>query len=171
MYSLNNTHILRWKLSLCQIVIFISVSISSQHTQCLHISSSTKIMIFYIHTNIICQNNHTLELSKTEIAVIYYIFLWSVAVAYPWNSEVLTKLSRIPSSMEYKFITTKSEYGFHSFANWVESLTRGLLPPDHHSLCPLPSTEFVELFHEKNSWIRYWSVVIAAFLIGLWIKT
>jgi hypothetical protein len=34
--------------------------------------------------------------------------------------------------------------GFHSFANWVEPLTRGLPPPDPRSLCPLSSTNFVE---------------------------
>jgi hypothetical protein len=60
------------------------------------------------------------------------------------NSEVLTKLSRIPSSVEYTSVTALSEYGFHSFANWVEPLTRGLPPPNPHSLCPLSSTEFVD---------------------------
>jgi hypothetical protein len=35
--------------------------------------------------------------------------------------------------------TTLSEYEFHSFANWVEPLTRGLLPPDPHFLCPQSS--------------------------------
>jgi hypothetical protein len=35
-------------------------------------------------------------------------------------------------------------YGFHSFANGVELLTRGLSNPDSHSLCPLTSTEFVD---------------------------
>jgi hypothetical protein len=33
----------------------------------------------------------------------------------PRNSEVLTKLSRIPSSVENTSVTTLSEYGFHSF--------------------------------------------------------
>jgi hypothetical protein len=33
---------------------------------------------------------------------------------------------------------------FHLFANWAEPLTRVLLPLDPRSLCPLPSTEFVE---------------------------
>jgi hypothetical protein len=61
-----------------------------------------------------------------------------------WNSKALPKLSRISSSVEYTSITTRSEYGFHSFANWVEPLTRGLPPSDPHSLCPLSSTEFVE---------------------------
>jgi hypothetical protein len=54
----------------------------------------------------------------------------------PRNSEVLPKLSRIPSSVEYTSITT--------FANWVEPLTKGLPPPDLRSVCPLSSTEFVE---------------------------
>jgi hypothetical protein len=64
----------------------------------------------------------------------------------PRNSEVLPKLSRIPSSVEYTrtSVTTWSEYGFHSFANWVEPLTRGLPPPDPHSPCPLSSTQFAE---------------------------
>jgi len=34
-----------------------------------------------------------------------------------------------------------------------EPLTRGLLPPDPHSLCPLSSTEFVETPPEQNSWV------------------
>jgi hypothetical protein len=63
---------------------------------------------------------------------------------HPWNFEVLTKLSQIPSFLENTSITTYSEYGFHSFANWVEPLTRGLPPPDLCSLCPLSSIEFVE---------------------------
>jgi hypothetical protein len=33
---------------------------------------------------------------------------------------------------------------FHSFANWVEPLIRGLPLPDRRSLCPLSSTEFFE---------------------------
>jgi hypothetical protein len=33
------------------------------------------------------------------------------------SPEVLTKLSRIPSSVENISVTTLSEYGFHSFAN------------------------------------------------------
>jgi hypothetical protein len=54
----------------------------------------------------------------------------------PRNSEVLQKLSRIPSSVEYTSVTY-SQYGFHPFANRVEPLTRGLPPPDLRSLCPL----------------------------------
>jgi hypothetical protein len=70
---------------------------------------------------------------------------------HPRNCEVLTKLSRIPSSVEYTSITTWSEYGFHSFANWVEPLSTGLLPPVPRSHCSLSSPEFVE----KNSWVRH----------------
>ena len=41
-----------------------------------------------------------------------------------------------------------------------ETLTRGLLPPDPRSLCPLSSTEFVKLppSPEQNSWVRHWSI-------------
>ena len=42
-----------------------------------------------------------------------------------------------------------------------EPLTRGLPPPVPRSLCPLPSTEFVELpppLPEQNSWVRHWKV-------------
>jgi hypothetical protein len=46
----------------------------------------------------------------------------------PPNSEALPKLSRIPSSVEYTLVTTQSEYGFHSFPNWVEPMTRGYRP-------------------------------------------
>jgi hypothetical protein len=72
----------------------------------------------------------------------------------PRNSDVLTKLSQIPSSVEYTSITTKPEYGFHSFTNWVKPMTRGLPPPDPQSLCPLSSTEFFEYPPppKKNSW-------------------
>jgi hypothetical protein len=62
----------------------------------------------------------------------------------PWNSELLTKLSRIPNSVENTSVTTQWEYGFHLFANWAKPLSRGLLPPDPRSLCPLSSTEFVK---------------------------
>jgi hypothetical protein len=60
----------------------------------------------------------------------------------PRNSEILPKLSRIPSSVEYTSVTTYSEYGFHSFVNWVEP----------RFLCPLSPTEFVETSPKKNSW-------------------
>jgi hypothetical protein len=73
----------------------------------------------------------------------------------PRNSEVLTKLSRIPSSVENTSVTTLSEHGFHWFANWVEPLTGGLPPPDPRSLCPLSSIEFVEPPAEI-SWVRHW---------------
>jgi hypothetical protein len=56
----------------------------------------------------------------------------------------LKKLGQIPISVEYTSVTTQSEYGFRSFTNWVKPLTRGLLPPDPHSFCPLSSPEFVE---------------------------
>jgi hypothetical protein len=37
-----------------------------------------------------------------------------------------------------------------------ELLTRGLPPPEPHSLCPLSSAEFVEPPPpEKNSWVRH----------------
>jgi hypothetical protein len=62
----------------------------------------------------------------------------------PRNSEVFTKLSRIPSSLENTSVTTSSEYGFHSFANRAEPLTRGLPPPDPIYLCSLSLAEFVE---------------------------
>jgi hypothetical protein len=75
-----------------------------------------------------------------------------VGVGGGWGSNpppppeilVLIKLSRIPSSVEYTSVTTWSAYGFHSFADWVEPLTKGLTPPDPRSLCPLSSTEFVD---------------------------
>jgi hypothetical protein len=37
----------------------------------------------------------------------------------------------------------------------VKRLTRGLVPPDPPSLCPLSSAEFVEPPPEKNSWVRH----------------
>ena len=39
-----------------------------------------------------------------------------------------------------------------------EPLTRGLPPPDPHSLSPLSSTEFVEPPPEKNSWLCHWYI-------------
>jgi hypothetical protein len=37
-----------------------------------------------------------------------------------------------------------------------EPLTRGLLPPDPHSLCPLSSNQFVEPPPtEQKSWVRH----------------
>jgi hypothetical protein len=62
----------------------------------------------------------------------------------PEGSEVLTKLSRIPISVENTSATTWYEYGFHSFANWAESLNRCLPPHNPRSLWPVSSTEFVE---------------------------
>jgi hypothetical protein len=65
--------------------------------------------------------------------------VWGVQPSpHPRNSEVLTKLSRIPSSVENTSITTYSEYGFHSFKYWVEPLTRGyrLQIPVLSALCP-----------------------------------
>jgi hypothetical protein len=39
----------------------------------------------------------------------------------------------------------------------LKPFTRGLPPPDPHSLCLLSSANFVELPpHRKNSWVRYW---------------
>jgi hypothetical protein len=77
----------------------------------------------------------------------------------PPNSEVLTKLTQIPSSVEYTSVTTQSKYGFHSFANWVKLLTRGLPPPDPCSLRPWASTEFVGPPPplKKNCWVRHWT--------------
>jgi hypothetical protein len=72
----------------------------------------------------------------------------------PRNSEVLTKLSRIPSTVDNTSVTTQSEYEFHSFENRVEPLTRGLPPPDPSSLRPLSSTEFVEPSPPKNFWFN-----------------
>jgi hypothetical protein len=56
----------------------------------------------------------------------------------PRNSEVLTKLSQIPSFVEYTSVTTYSEYGFHSFANWLEPRLGGYRPqiPVLPTLCP-----------------------------------
>jgi hypothetical protein len=49
------------------------------------------------------------------------------------------------------------EYGFHSFANWVELLTKGLPPTDPRSLCLLSTTEFAEHHPpEKKSLARHW---------------
>jgi hypothetical protein len=69
---------------------------------------------------------------------------------HPRNSEVLTRPSRIPCSVENTSVTT-------SFANSAKPLTRGLPHPDDHSLCPLSSTEFVEpSTPQKKSWVRHW---------------
>jgi uncharacterized membrane protein len=39
----------------------------------------------------------------------------------------------------------------------MKPLTRGLLHPDPHSVCPLSSAEFVEPpLPRKKSWVRYW---------------
>jgi hypothetical protein len=58
----------------------------------------------------------------------------------------LDKAERIPSTVEYTSVTTWSEYGFHSFANWVEPQTRGLPPQDPRSvltwLCWSPPEKF-----------------------------
>jgi hypothetical protein len=60
----------------------------------------------------------------------------------------LTKLSRIPSSVENTSVTTldipkfwQSRTGFQIEGN---PLTRGLPPPDPRSVCPLSSTKFFE---------------------------
>jgi hypothetical protein len=56
----------------------------------------------------------------------------------PRNSEVLTKLSHIPSSVENTSVTTLSEYRFRSFANWVKPWLGGYRPqiPGLSALCP-----------------------------------
>jgi hypothetical protein len=82
---------------------------------------------------------------------------WGVQTPHR-NSEVLIKLSRIPSSMENTSITTYSEYGFHSFANWVEPLTRGLMPSDPRSVCPLFSTEFAEPPRKIPGYTTTWTL-------------
>jgi hypothetical protein len=52
--------------------------------------------------------------------------------------------------------------GFCSFANWVEPLTRGLMPPDPHSLnwiCWTPPKKKIPGITpppEKNSWVCHW---------------
>jgi hypothetical protein len=72
--------------------------------------------------------------------------VWGFNPPPPRNSEVLTKLSRIPSSVENTSVTTVDilKVWQNRIANWVEPLTRGLQPPDPRSVCPLSSTEFVE---------------------------
>jgi hypothetical protein len=51
----------------------------------------------------------------------------------PWNSEVLTKQSRIPSSVENTSVTILVILKFwqsrNGFANWAEPLIRVLPPP------------------------------------------
>jgi hypothetical protein len=83
-------------------------------------------------------------------------------VQTPRNSEVLTKLRRIPSSVENTSVTTlditkvcQSRTGLQIERNaWLG----GYRPPDSRSLCPLSTTEFVEppLPTEQNSWVRHW---------------
>jgi hypothetical protein len=94
------------------------------------------------------------------------------------NFEVLTKLSRIPSSVENMFVTTYQEYGFHPVVNWVEPLTRGLTPPHHLSICPLSSTEFVDppkkflgkplTFNKKHT--EKYGTCIAAVMCGMCVQ-
>jgi hypothetical protein len=69
----------------------------------------------------------------------------------PRNFEVLTKLSRIPNSIEYTSITAWSEYGFHSFANWVDPWLGGYRPqiPVLSALCP-------QLNLLNPSWKKFW---------------
>jgi hypothetical protein len=70
----------------------------------------------------------------------------------PRNSKVLTKLSRIPSSVENTSITT----GF-THLQIEQNPSRGLPPLDPRSLCPVSSTELVEpLPSKKNSWVHHW---------------
>jgi hypothetical protein len=62
----------------------------------------------------------------------------------PRHCNVLAKRGRVPRCGVHTSRTPSEEYGFHSFADWAEPVTRGLLPPDPHSLCPLSSPAFVE---------------------------
>ena len=61
------------------------------------------------------------------------------------------KVPKIKKNLLYEISYTKLQLP-------PEPLTRGLLPPDPRSLCPLSSTEFVEPppTHEQNSWVRHW---------------
>jgi hypothetical protein len=81
---------------------------------------------------------------------------------HPPNSEALPTLSQILSPVEYTPVTTYSEYGFHSFANWVEPLARGLPPPNPHSL-----SSILNIPAKKNSWIRH----CVAVYFGRWAPT
>jgi hypothetical protein len=53
---------------------------------------------------------------------------------------------------------------FHSFANLVEPLTKGLPPPDPRSLYPLSSTEFVE---SPPPWKKFLGTPLH-FRYGIW---
>ena len=54
-----------------------------------------------------------------------------------------------------KFYYMKLNF-LYQFQLHPEPLTKGLLPPDPRSLCPLSSTEFVEPPPpEQNSWVRH----------------
>jgi hypothetical protein len=88
---------------------------------------------------------------------------WRTAVAYWGGGGVVWDFQTPPKFRSFNKAEPISQFlgkyihnnpnriRFHSFANWAEPLTRGLLHPDPHSLCPLSSTEFVEP-PEKNSW-------------------
>jgi hypothetical protein len=73
----------------------------------------------------------------------------------PPNSEVLTKLSWIPSSMENKSVTTNKSTGFTHLQiernPWLEGYhhqTLFSLPSVLNQICWSPS--------EKNSWVHHW---------------
>jgi len=65
------------------------------------------------------------------------------------NSVKVAKIKKI-LLYEMKFLVP-------NYSCLQNPLTRGLLPPDPRSLCPLSSTEFVEpLRPEQNSLVRHW---------------
>jgi hypothetical protein len=60
------------------------------------------------------------------------------------NPEILTKMSRISSSVENTSMHPESLTKSNRIANSAELLNRGLPPPDPRSLFRLSSTEFFE---------------------------
>jgi hypothetical protein len=96
----------------------------------------------------------------------------------PRNSEVLSKLSRIPSSVECTSVTTQSEYEFHSFANWVEPLTRELPPPrvTRHTFCDrflkrLLMTVSWSFMNVSNSVLWRMAIILKANKVNLFVSS